>query len=158
MIYKPYIRSAYNYDRDIASLSSGLICDDESLTQQNFAEEVDINTLVRRFHLSGEMPGDVRPVTYGDFTGVSDFHSAANAIALARESFDRMPAELRRKFNNDPQEFVAFCSDESNLEEMRKLGLAVAKPEAEPVAPVVPAVIPPAVSEAPGAPGAQLAT
>ena len=36
-----------------------------------------------------------------------------------------MPADVRARFNNDPALFVDFCSDEANLDEMRKLGLAV---------------------------------
>lgn len=123
----PFVRSAYNYDQWLASEVSGVSCGEPSLAQQQFAEEVDINTLIRRFHLSGEMPDDVRPVTYGDFTEVFDFHTAANAIALAHENFEAMPAELRQKFQNDPARFVAFCSDDKNLPEMRSMGLATAE-------------------------------
>lgn len=137
MYERPFVRSAYNYDKDLASFASGVVCDDEPIVQQHFADEVDINTLVRRFHLSGEMPEGVRAVTYGDFTGISDFHTAANAIAVARENFEAMPAEVRRRFDNDPQRFVAFCSDESNLDELRRMGLAVPKAVLEAPAPVV---------------------
>lgn len=155
----PFIRSAYNYDRDEASNDSGLFCPEPTRAQQSFAEECDINTIVRRFHIGGELPVGVRMPTYGDFEGVFDFHSAMNAVAAARESFDRMPAEVRSRFENDPAKFVAFCSDEGNRDEAIKLGLV--PPRVEPVA-VPPA--PPASSggsspaavraAAPGAPGA----
>lgn len=119
----PFIRSAYNYDRDKASVESGLACEPEGGAKQEFKDECDINVLLRRFNVTGQLPSGVRMPTFGDFEVVNDFHSAANAIAEARESFDVMPAEVRRRFNNDPADFVAFCSDSSNREEAVKLGL-----------------------------------
>lgn len=106
-----------------------LVCpQEEDRTSQEFKDETDINTLVKRFRLSGQMPTDVRMPTYGDFEGVSDFREAATAIAMARESFERMPAEVRARFQNDPAAFVDFCSDDRNRGEAVKLGLVPAKP------------------------------
>lgn len=134
----PFIRSPYNYDREFASDSSGLFCEDASLAKQSFLEESDINTIVRRFGLTGELPTNVRMPTFGDFSVVSDFHEAMNAIAQANEAFDSMPAEVRARFNNDPGAFVAFCSDEANRVEARKLGLVSAEEAARAAALVVP--------------------
>lgn len=120
---RPFVRSAYNYDQDEASDEAGLVCLDASRTKQSFRDEADINTIVRRFHLTGELPVGVRMPEYGDFEDVVDFQSAMNAIAVARESFDAMPAAVRERFHNDPAEFVAFCSDEANRAEAEKLGL-----------------------------------
>lgn len=122
---KVFVRSAYNYDRDEVSRETGLNASGDGMTQQSFKEECDINTIVRRFGLTGHVPQGVRAPTYGMFDGVNDFHTAANAIAKARESFDAMPADVRRRFENDPGRFVEFCSDPKNLAEMRKMGLAV---------------------------------
>lgn len=122
-----FLRSAYNYDRDAVSKETGLKCQDESLTQQHQKDEADINTIVKRFHLSGELPTDVRAPRYGDFTGVVDYQSALNAVIAADESFMAMPAYIRARFNNDTQLFVEFCSDPANTEEMIKLGLAVSR-------------------------------
>jgi phage internal scaffolding protein len=127
----------------IRSDETGLLCEDVSLAKQSFREESDINTIVKRFRISGELPTGVRMPTYGDFTGVFDFHSAMNAVALANEAFDDMPADIRLRFHNDPQEFVAFCSDEANLDEARKLGLVPAAEVVKAAAVVVekPAVV-----------------
>lgn len=119
----PFVRTPFNYDRNAASDESGLACLDESRTKQSFAEEVDINTIMRRFGQTGQLPENVRPPTYQDFVGIFDFHTAMNAVASAGESFDKMPADVRTRFHNDPAEFVAFCSDDSNLEAMDKMGL-----------------------------------
>lgn len=122
-VVPPFVRSPFNYDVAAASDESALICRDVSLTQQSDMEDADINVIARRFALSGEMPRNVRMPTYGDFTGIGDFRSAIDAMASAQDSFMQMPAGVRDRFKNDPQLFVAFCSDPANLQEAGKLGL-----------------------------------
>lgn len=118
-----FLRTPYNYDMNKAGDESGLHCKDDSRTKQSFAEEADINTIVRRFHISGELPTNVRMPTYADFGEVFDFQTAMNAIREAQESFMAMPAHVRARFHNDPAEFVDFCSNQANRAEAEKLGL-----------------------------------
>lgn len=118
------IRSRYNYDRDAESNRTALDNFEQTRTQQHFKDEADINVLVKRFNLTGQLPEGVRMPTYADFTAAYDFHSAANAIAEANEAFMQLPADIRyTRFRNDPAAFVAFCSNEANREEAAKLGL-----------------------------------
>lgn len=98
-----------------------------SCTQQHFAEECDINNIVNKYMQTGVF-GDPfsdasNPPQFGDFYNVSDFHSAQNLIAEATQSFDALPAHLRKRFDNDPSVLLAFLEDESNREEAEKLGL-----------------------------------
>jgi len=130
----PFVRNPYNYDMNKAGDESGLKCKDPTLTQQHFKEEVDINTLVERFNLTGQMPQIEHLPTHADFEGIFDFQTAMNAIVAARETFDSLPAKLRYRFHNGPAEFVDFCSDPENVDEAVKLGLADKKPE-EPLPP-----------------------
>lgn len=148
-----FLRTEFNYDMNKAGDESGLRCLDVSRAKQSFAEESDINTIIRRFKIGGELPVGVRMPTYGDFTFVSTFKEAMDALALANEAFDRMPAEVRSRFGNDPERFVDFCSDDRNLPEARKLGLV---PPEEVKAVIPPAGAPagaPAVVAAPAASG-----
>ena len=126
---KVFIRTPYNYDRDAASDESGAFNDEESMTDQQFAEEADINTIAQRFGLFGEVPQGVRAPVFGDFSEVVDYHTAMNAVAAANEAFEEMPAAVRARFNNDPGAFVEFCSDEKNRGEAEKLGLLVPQRE-----------------------------
>lgn len=119
------VRYPYGEDTDEISTATALYCETPSLTQQQFKEECDINEIARRFGITGELPVNGRAATYGDFTEVHDFHSAMNAIRQAEESFMALPGLVRERFGQDPQRFVEFCSDPANVEEMRKLGLAV---------------------------------
>lgn len=106
----------------------------ETLTQQHMGQEVDINTIVRRFGLTKAMPSGPAGGVYGDFTGISDYDSAVAAISRAEEGFLSLDAELRYRFDNDPGKYLAFVGglSESELEEIHR-PRAVA-----PVAPVAP--------------------
>lgn len=131
---KPFFRSGFNYDVEAASVASGLKCEDKSLTIQSQSEEADINVIMKRFGVTGELPQVARPPTYGDFEAVSDYREALDLINEANASFMKLPADVRKRFDNDAALFVDFCENPDNLPEMRKLGLAV------PEAPVAPAV------------------
>jgi phage internal scaffolding protein len=126
-----FCRSAYNYDMDLASDQSGLKCLDASLTQQQFKEEADINTIVDRFMKSGFLPTPTNMPQYVDYEGVFDFQSAMNAVRAADENFMRMDAKIRARFNNSPQEFLEFFADPENTQEAIRLGLAIPQAVAE---------------------------
>ena len=126
-----FCRSAYNYDMDLASDQSGLKCLDPSLTQQQFKEESDINTIVDRFMKSGVLPTPVNMPQYVDFEGIFDFQSAMNAVRAADENFMRMDAKVRARFNNSPQEFLEFFANPENTQEAIRLGLAIPQAVAE---------------------------
>lgn len=128
-----FIRAMWNYDRDEASLAAGLDCladpDDLPVTQQQYKDECDINEIVRRFGLTGGMPQDPRPPMVGDFTGITDFKSAMDAVILANERFMEFPAEIRERFRNDPQHLLEFVADEKNRDEALSIGLIPKPPE-----------------------------
>ena len=125
----------FNYNTDKASLESGLENLEPSLTQQQFAEEVDINTIVRRFGLTGQMPENPRTPRYGDFTEVTDYQTALNAVRSADEAFMALPADVRAEFNNDPQQLLLAVEDPRNLDRLRELGLATPAAPTPPKAP-----------------------
>lgn len=123
-----FLRTPYNYDTNQVSDETGLRCDDPSLTQQQFKEEADINTIVDRFLKTGVLPTPDRMPQYVDFEGVFDYQSAMNMVRAADEAFMRMDAKVRARFNNSPQDFLEFFSNPDNADEAIRLGLAVPKP------------------------------
>lgn len=120
---------------------SDLECLDPSLAQQSFKDDADINVMLEKFKVTGVMPQGVVMPTYGDFTGVSDYRSAVHAIRVASNAFMDMPANIRARFDNDPQKFLEFCADDANREEAARLGLVPKPVPADVKAPV--AVDPP---------------
>lgn len=129
-----FVRNAFNYDRDAASRASAFVSDQPSRTVQSDAQDADINVIVARFGITGVLPQNVRMPLEADFIDITDFHTAMQAMRAAEESFAQMPANVRERFQNDPGLFVDFCLAEEdgklkNIDEMRKLGLAVDKVE-----------------------------
>lgn len=129
---KVHVRAPYNYDADEASQTTGLVCPEPTLTQQHQEEEANINTIVRRFGVTGQLPNLPVPPTYADFEDVFDFHSAQNLIRQAQESFNALPAEVRHRFNHDPAAFLEFVDTPGNEAELARLGLR--KPTVDPSA------------------------
>lgn len=130
------VRAYRAYDYEAVSDATGLDCKDESRAVQSQKEEADINTIVRNFGITGKMPENIRVPSYGDFEGIDDYRSAIHAVREAEAAFMQVPAEIRARFENDPQQYLDFVDNPSNLEEMRRLGLA--KPAVEVPVPVPP--------------------
>lgn len=130
----------------------------ESLTIQSQAEDADINVLMKRYGLTGKMPENPYVPTYGDFSQVTDYRSALDALRNADEAFMQIPADVRARFNNDPQRYLEFASDENNWAEMHKLGLTKT-PGPQAVNPSSPAPSgTPAPAPSPTPPGGQQST
>lgn len=110
------------------SRDSDLVCSDPSMAQQHAKDDADINVLLERFKVTGIMPTGLTVPSFGDFTGVTDYQTAANAMLKAEQVFMEMPAAVRSTFENNPQKFLEFCADKENLPQLRKWGFAV--PEA----------------------------
>lgn len=123
-----FLRTAYNYDGDAVSRETALHCLDKSLTVQSEKDNCDINEIVRRFGITGKLPDNFQPPVYGDFTDVSDYRSAMQAVRDAAESFMEMPAELRKRFDNDPAKLIDFMGDAANQREAHELGLVSTAP------------------------------
>jgi phage internal scaffolding protein len=134
------MKFASAYDNfDDRSDEFGLKCLDDSLTQQQFRDESDINTIVDRFMKTGHLPNPVSMPQYVDYEGVFDFQSAMNVVRQADENFMRMDAKVRARFHNSPQEFLEFFADPANTEEAVRLGLALPQPKEIPPVDAAPA-------------------
>lgn len=98
------------YDAAFVSDMTGVDTGRESLVQQHFQDEVDINTIVRRFGVSGQLPlGPNGPAVYGDFSGITDYDSALDTISRANDAFMALPADVRLRFKNDPAELIRYA-------------------------------------------------
>lgn len=126
---------------------------DPGYTVQAAREDADINEIVRRFGMTGDLPVAQFPSHFGDFSSGMSFHEAMNQVAAARASFLELPADVRRAFGNDPGALIAALeaadSDSEVRAQLEELGLV----EPSAAAPVVDA----GASVAPVAPVAAVA-
>lgn len=96
--------------------------DRESKVEQSHRDEVNINSILLRYHATGTVP-QVGPGTYGDFTGAVDYHESLNRLAAAEKDFFSLPSNVRKKFENDPGRLLDWIDDPENAEEGRRIGL-----------------------------------
>ncbi len=97
----------------------------ESMTQQHFAEESEINNIIRTYDRNGIVEHIQRGnAIYGDFSNITDFSDALEQIKDAQQEFMNIPSEIREQFKNDAGEFFKFASNPANIDELIKMGLA----------------------------------
>lgn len=99
---------------------------EKSITKQCFKDECDINNIMSKYVKTGQLPSLIKEnPQYGDFSFPLDYQKALDLVSFADEQFSALPSGLRKKFSNDPVEFLNFVHDPSNIDEMYELGLAV---------------------------------
>ncbi len=114
----------------------------KSRTKQSFRDESEINNIMARYMKTGIVDHFSQFGSEYGFASSINFHEAMNVVTKADQMFDALPAELRRRFNGDPAEFLGFVQNPENQEELVELGLAtkaVAEREPEVPVPAVPA-------------------
>lgn len=104
----------------------------ESLTQQEFKDDCDINLLMKKYRNYGVVPRELPPAIYADVSNVPSFHEAADFVAKTKEAFESLPALVRRRFRENPAELVDFVKNEANRDEAMLLGLIPKKPVESP--------------------------
>lgn len=111
----------------------------EGLTKQEFAKETDINYIMERYRVTGQLPigAAAHEAVFADVSEMGSFADTLMRVHAAEDAFAALPADLRTRFGNNPVNLVEFLQDDNNREEAVKLGL-IAKKE-EPQAPTPPA-------------------
>lgn len=97
-----------------------------SRTRQEFAEECDINTIMARYETHGVISHvNQREPMYIDLDNIPDLQAALDILETATASFMTLPAKVRKEFDNDPHQFIAFAEDPASLPKLREWGLAL---------------------------------
>lgn len=99
-------------------------CKGVGKVKPEFKQSCDVNHILTRYQRTGQLPLMVRKPIYGDVSTVPEFQESMHIIIAAQEQFENLPAQVRKRFGHDPEEFLAFMNDPKNLDEMRRLGLA----------------------------------
>lgn len=135
----PYTCGGYRIDNGTTDHDWGTHCEEDSLTQQSFTQDADINVLARRFGMTNNKMPEVipDPRLYGDYSNAPDLKTALDIIRDASAHFNQLPPELRFRFQNSPAHFWEFVHNPNNRDEGIRLGIF--NPPAPPETPPTPA-------------------
>nr|DAW86771.1 MAG TPA: Scaffold protein [Microviridae sp.] len=115
--------------------AEGIVFTEPSMTQQHFKDETMIDNILQKYAETGFLTDPFspkRPVQFGDFSDVTDFQTAQNAVARATEYFESLPSNVRSSFNNSPQEFLNALNDPEQRSNLEELGFVAPEPSKEP--------------------------
>jgi len=105
-----------------------------SRTKQSMREECDINCIVAKarkgqaiVHVNERMP------SFMDVSEVGDYKSALDMLRRADAFFERLPAKVRKAFNNDPAEFLDISDTVDGRAKLEAAGLLPPIPVTVPV-------------------------
>ena len=97
------------------------------MTVQSDARDCDINAIMARYKQTGILPLNTfrnKKGIYADVSEYGDYKDCRMRVEAAEQMFMSMPAKVRDRFRNSPAEFLAFCADPKNAQELIDLGLA----------------------------------
>lgn len=115
--------------------AEGIVFTEPSMTQQHFKDETMIDNILQKYAETGFLTDPFspkRPIQFGDFSDVTDFQTAQNAVARATEYFESLPSRVRLSFNNSPSEFLQALNDPEQRSKLEELGFIASE---EPKAP-----------------------
>lgn len=119
----------------------GLTCEDESLTQQQFKDECDIDCILRRYDQTGVLVDPLserRLAQFGDFSNLPSFAEYQNRLAEVSEYFMSLPPEIRSNFANDVGTFIDAIGNPDNESKLIELGILEKVSQEPSESPVVP--------------------
>lgn len=54
---------------------------------------------------------------------MQDFQEAMFIVAQGKSMFEELPGEIRKRFSNDPAQFLGFVQNPDNMDEMARMGI-----------------------------------
>lgn len=97
-------------------------------TKQSFKDSCDVNKILTKMQKAGTLSHlEQHGAEYGDFSDF-DFQTAMNRLARGKTLFERLPAEVKREFNQDPGKFFEFVNRPENIGRLQKVLPKLAEP------------------------------
>lgn len=115
------IRTHFSETRE----KKGITFKEPSLTKQANKDECDINKIMAKYNLTGQLDHvkSMQPV-YGDATVFGDgYRSALALVEKAKVAFGALPSELRIELGQNPAALEGFMMNPANKDKCIKYGL-----------------------------------
>lgn len=119
------------FSGEVVDRHTGLVVRPPSMTKQEFRDECDIQNILKQFKATGivnHISSKAAQGAYMDLPDNLDFQDAMNTVLQAQEAFATLPSKVRGRFQNDPEQFLAFMADPANKAEAAALGLLKTPP------------------------------
>lgn len=111
----PKVRDYFSEQVDVV-LNTG-----DGLTQQEFKDETDINLILAKYGIHA-IAGSHPPDVYRDISQEYDYAEAFEAVEEAKELFAQLPADARRKLNDDPVKLMELSQTEEGIQKLLDMG------------------------------------
>lgn len=116
-------------DVDPKTFSHKLYCTTKGRTDKDQAPHLNVNNIVKRYNDATMLP--LARAAFGQYRDVVDapsYEAGLNIVANANEMFAQLPSDVRKRFGNNPAEFLRAYDDPEQKAYLQKLG--VLPPEA----------------------------
>lgn len=104
--------------------------DEVSLTDPQYLADCDINTILKKFQITGQLPSG-RIGVYGDFSDCGTFSDIISRVNKATADFENLPSDVRARFGHDASAFYDFVLNPDNHDECCRLGIISERPHEE---------------------------
>jgi phage internal scaffolding protein len=102
-------------------------CGEDTHVKQSAEPACNVNNIMAKARYTGTVPTVEKVMEYGDFSEIQDYHSAQNKLIQAQNSFMKLHADIRSRFDNDAGKLIEFLENPKNRAEAEKLGLVAVK-------------------------------
>jgi len=109
-------------ERENGSVRIRTVTPGESLTEQSHRATTNINVIVAKARKGIPVHTNQEPY-FGDFTSGMDYRENLDKIRDCERDFLSYPPEIRKRFRNDPSQFLDFVLDPANSKELQEMGL-----------------------------------
>lgn len=143
--YRPHERSATWFTGEVVNPQTGEVTRPPSMTKQSFKDECDINNILKQYKVTGmfaHINSKAAQGVYADLPDPLDFQASLEVVRAANDAFASLPSKVRDRFQNNPEAFLAFCTNPANADELVELGLATRPPTSPGDTQPVPAPVP----------------
>lgn len=98
---------------------------EKSLTEQHHKDACDINRIITRYdrdgvltHITNKTPQYINTINLP-----KSLQEAMNILTEANATFEALPSNIRKDFDNDVEKFLNFVHDPQNVDKMIEYGL-----------------------------------
>ena len=106
---------------------------DDIIVEQSHKDEVNINNIVKRHGIDMLQKIAAMQQPQWDNNPSNDFQESMEIVTKAQQTFEQLSSDVRKKFNNNPAEFMDYVQNPENQNGLISLGLASRIPETLPI-------------------------